>query len=73
MKTRDWEHVVRAAERLGCQVLYTSEEHVHVVRGAIRMFAVRRFLVSARVQHELIRALEFSESEWLEALRETES
>lgn len=37
------------------------------------MFAVRRFLVSARVQHELIRALEFSESEWLEALRETES
>jgi hypothetical protein len=73
VKTRDWEHIVRAAARLGCVVARESDTHVYLVRGAIRMFAVRKFLVSAKVQRTLLDALEFSEAEWAEALRNSDS
>lgn len=72
MTTRKWEHVVRAAQHLGCTVARESDTHALLVRGAIRMFLLRKSMVSANVQQLLIEALEFNEAEWeaaLEAVR----
>jgi hypothetical protein len=50
-----------------------DDQHVRLIRGAMRWVAIRKMPVSVERQRHILVALEFSEAEWARALRATTS
>lgn len=71
MRAREWEHVVRALQHLGCVKYHDTTHFVYVARGASIFQTVPKRPLSIALQQHLISRLGFSEAELERALELT--
>ena len=70
MQPRHWREVVDALTALGCTLLHETEDHVHVIRGAMVIQPVPKLqAVPVWLQRFILANLSFSEAEYVVLLR----